>query len=74
MRTTGDPGLVRISSNVDGSEVYLGGKFVGNAPVILKLQAGDYVVEVSKQEYKKYVRELRLLAGADVTFRAELAK
>jgi len=67
-------GTLIITSNVDGSEVYVDGKFIGNVPATIKLEAGEHSVEVRKQGYKKYIRDMNILPDSEVTFNAELIK
>ena len=65
-------GKVMVSSNIQGAEVYVDGAFVGNVPANLKLESGIHIIEVKKQGYSSYRKELRVLGGSELSLRAEL--
>jgi hypothetical protein len=67
-------GTVMVTSSIEGSEVFVDGLLVGNSPVSLPLEAGIHVIEVKKDGYTTYKRELRVLAGGSTTLVADLAK
>lgn len=67
-------GTVIVSANVDGAEVNVDGVFVGNAPANLKLKEGIHIIEVKKDGYQTFKRELRVLANSEVALRATLEK
>lgn len=67
-------GSVAILSNQNDAEIYVDGAFVGNTPSTLKLSAGIHVLEVKKEGYSDYQKTLRVLAGSDLTIRANLSE
>jgi hypothetical protein len=67
-------GTVIVSATPENCEVCVDGIFVGNAPTNLKLSEGIHVIEVKKEGYETFKRELRVLKGSDVVLRAELQK
>jgi hypothetical protein len=67
-------GTVIVSATPENCEVCVDGMFVGNAPMNLKLSEGVHVIEVKKEGYETFKRELRILKGSDVVLRAELQK
>ncbi len=67
-------GFVNVKCDLEESEVYADGGFVGNPPAKLKLTPGAHVIEVKKAGYKGYRRELTVTAGSDLTLRVLLEK
>lgn len=65
-------GTIHVTTNVQDAEILVDGAFVGNAPATLRLGAGMHVVEISKEGYETFRREIRLLGDSEVTLRAEL--
>lgn len=65
-------GTVSISSEPEGAEIYVDGKFVGNAPSRLKLPAGPHGIEVQAPGHKPWQRALEVLKDSEVTLRAVL--
>lgn len=65
-------GTVIVSANVEGSELYIDNVFVGNTPANLKLKEGFHIIEVKKEGYQPFKRELRVLANSEVVLRATL--
>ncbi len=65
-------GTVSISSEPEGAEIYLDGKFVGNASSRLKLPAGPHSIEVRASGRKPWRRTLEVLKDSEVTLRAVL--
>ena len=67
-------GVVMISANVDGADIYVDGMFVGNTPSNLKLKNGIHIIEVKLSGYKSFKRELRVYPDSEVSLRAILNK
>ena len=65
-------GHVSISADVDGADVYIDGKFVGNVPATLTLPSGPHTVEVKDQNGAKWQRELEVLEDSDVKVTAKI--
>jgi hypothetical protein len=68
------PAKVQVVSEPDGADVYLDGSFVSSTPATLELPAGTYQVSVRLPGYREWQRELRVLAGSELTVRARLEK
>jgi hypothetical protein len=68
------PSKVAILSEPDGADVYLDGTFVGSTPATLELPAGNYQVSVRLSGYQEWKRDLRVLAGSEITLRPRLEK
>ena len=67
-------GYVTLKADDEHCEVFVDGSFVGNSPAKLKLLEGMHVVEVKKSGYKDYRRELKVMAGSDLTLTAGLER
>ncbi len=67
-------GHVSISADVDGADIYIDGKFVGNVPATLTLPSGPHTIEVKDQNGAKWQRELEVLEDSDVKVTARLIK
>lgn len=66
--------MVRISSDPNAAEIYLDGSFVGSAPAMLRLQSGTYKIMARMPGFTDWERELKVMAGADVSVNAKLSK
>jgi len=67
-------GHVSILADVEGADVYIDGKFVGNVPASLTLTSGPHKIEVKDQNGASWARELEVLEDSDVKLTARLAK
>lgn len=67
-------GTVLVSSLPENGDVYLDGIFVGNAPTKLTLKEGIHVIEVKKDGFESFKRELRILTNSELSIRAVLDK
>ena len=65
---------VKISSDPDGADVFLDGSFVSSTPAVLHLPSGTYKIAVKMSGYTDWVRELKVLPGAEVSLNAKLTK
>lgn len=70
----GRPGRVRIRTEPESAEIFLGDQLVGHGPSTLELPAGRYVFLVRLNGYLPWRQEVDLLAGADITLVAKLTK
>ncbi len=68
------PAKVQVVSEPDGADVFMDGSFVSSTPATLELPAGTYQVSVRLPGYREWQRELRVLAGSQLTVRARLEK
>ena len=67
-------GHVAISADVDGADIYLDGKFVGNAPATFTLPAGSHKVEVKDQGGMTWERNVEVMEDSEVKLTAHLVK
>ncbi len=65
-------GTVHISSDPDGAEITLDGKFVGTTPSTLKLAAGPHEIELKAPGRQGWKRTLDVLKDSDVSVKAAL--
>ena len=65
---------VKISSDPDGADVTLDGKFVSQTPAVLRLPPGTYKIVVKMSGYADWQREIAILPGAEVSLSAKLDK
>lgn len=68
------PAKVTLRSDPEGADVYLDGSFVSSTPATLELPAGTYKVSVRLPGYQEWQRDLRVLAGSEITLNARLEK
>lgn len=69
-----DKGTVIVSSIPQNADVTVDGIFVGNAPFTLPLTEGIHIIEVRLSGYEPYSKEVRVIAGSQVTIRATLKR
>jgi S1-C subfamily serine protease len=67
-------GKVSISADVEGADIYIDGKFVGNAPATFSLSVGPHKIEIKGQNAAIWQRDLEVLEDSDVKLRAVLTK
>lgn len=67
-------GFLLVNADDSTGDVYLDGAFVGNAPAKLKVEPGAHVIEVKKQGFKDFRREIRVSEGSEQTLHAVLEK
>lgn len=65
-------GRLLVASTVPDAEVYIDGKFVGNAPSTVPLSAGDHVVEVKASRFTEWKRTVSVTDGSDLNVKAVL--
>lgn len=66
-------GALNISSNPTGAEIRINGKVYGNTPMVLpKVLIGECRIEIGKEGYNTYVRELDIAEGKMEEVKAEL--
>jgi serine protease Do len=64
-------GTVTVSSNPDGADVYLDGKFVSNTPAILKIPIGEHAVRVTYPKRVDWERDVDILMDSQLTLKAQ---
>ncbi len=63
-------GTLIITSDPDGAEIYLDGKFVGNVPATLKLATGSHVVRAKSPGRADWERTIEILKDSQATLKA----
>ena len=71
---TSGKGNISISADLDNADIYVDGKFVGDAPAKLSLSAGMHKIEVKGQHGEVWERDLEVLDGSEVSLNAILQK
>ena len=65
-------GRLQVASSVGDAEVYIDGKYVGNAPSTVPLPAGDHTIEVKAAKFSEWKRTISVTDGSDLNIRATL--
>jgi hypothetical protein len=68
------PARVAIHSDPAGAEIYLEGQLAGSTPSTLDLPAGNHQISVRLSGYQEWARDLRVLAGSEISLDAKLEK
>lgn len=63
-------GQVTITSDPDAAEIYVDGKFHGNAPATLKLFAGSHTILLKSPGHADYTRTLEIPKSSKLTLKA----
>jgi hypothetical protein len=63
-----------VTSNPNGAEITVDGKFMGTTESTLKLSPGEHTVKIGKAGYKEWNRTITLGAGSSITIDATLEK
>ena len=67
-------GMLALTSDPAGAEIYVDGKFSGNTPSKLTLDAGQHTIKIAAKDHKEWSRELTVSTGSEVTVNAQLEK
>ena len=67
-------GKLNVSADIENSEVYADGKFVGNAPANLTLKAGTHSIEVKSPGGESWKKELEVLDDSELKLNAVFKK
>jgi len=65
-------GTLVVSSDPDGADVYVDGKFVGNTPATLKLSSGPHTVQVKSLDHVDWQRSIEILKDSQLNLKAQL--
>jgi S1-C subfamily serine protease len=63
-------GRVSILAQNDGADVYVDGKFVGNAPSVVTLSSGTHKVEVKDTRHHVWQRDLEVMPDSELKLNA----
>jgi TPR repeat protein len=67
-------GVVNVTADDNGLEVFADSSFVGNPPTRLTLPPGTHVIEAKKPGFKPYRKEISVTEGSELTLRPSLEK
>ncbi|MCX8094702.1 MAG: PEGA domain-containing protein [Caldisericia bacterium] len=67
-------GTLTIDSYPKEAEVYLNGENIGNTPISIKINVGKYSIEVKKEGYKDYKKEVEIKKGRETIVIANLER
>lgn len=67
-------GTISVDSYPTNSEVYLNGEYIGNTPLSKKINIGKYTIEVKKEGYKIYTKEVEIIRGRETIIIANLER
>lgn len=67
-------GTLTIDSYPKDAEVYINGEYIGNSPISKKLSVGTYSVEVKKEGYKDYKKDVEIKKGKETILIANLER
>lgn len=65
-------GKLQVISTVPDAEVYIDGKFVGDAPSTVPLPAGDHTIEVKASKFSDWKRTISVIDGSDMNVKATM--
>jgi hypothetical protein len=67
-------GAVTISASEDSAEIYLEQNFIGNVPAKLNLPSGKHLIEVKKDGFRPYKKEILIVPNADLNLKVKLER
>ena len=62
-----ESGVLTLSCDTDGAEIYIDGKFVGDTPSTISLVSGTHQIAIKAKGKKDWKRELEVMKGSQVT-------
>ena len=66
-------GTVTVSSDPDGADVYLDGKFIGNTPAVIEIPAGEHAVRLTYSNRVDWERAVEILKDSQLNLKAQLS-
>jgi hypothetical protein len=67
-------GILIVTGNIENCDILVDCKFTGNTPAKLKLTEGTHTIEVKKDGYKPYKKDVTVSEGSELTLRPTLQK
>jgi hypothetical protein len=67
-------GTITVDSYPSQAEVYINGEHIGTTPLSKSLKIGKYIVEVKKEGYKVYSKEIEIKIGKETIVIANLER
>jgi S1-C subfamily serine protease len=71
-QTPAGKGHVAITADIDGADIYIDGKFVGNTPGNFTLHAGPHKIEVKVQSGAVWARDIEVMEDSEMKLSAHL--
>jgi hypothetical protein len=65
-------GVLKVSANVEQANVFIDGKFVGQAPLTVDMGVGAKAIQVSKGGYKDFFQNVESVAGQEMSIQVSL--
>ncbi|MFQ6052301.1 MAG: PEGA domain-containing protein, partial [Candidatus Hydrothermarchaeota archaeon] len=65
-------GKIVVSSDPSDASVYLNDNYKGKTPLELSIQPGNYIIKLTKEGYKDYIKEITVKSGEEVYENATL--
>jgi hypothetical protein len=62
-----ESGVLTLSCDTDGAEIYIDGKFVGDTPSTISLVSGTHQIAIKAKGKKEWKREIEVMKGSQVT-------
>jgi hypothetical protein len=62
-----ESGVLTLSCDTDGAEIYIDGKFVGDTPSTISLVSGAHQIAIKAKGKKDWKREIEVMKGSQVT-------
>ena len=72
--SNGAPATVKITSEPEGADIQIDGRFAGTTPSTLSLPAGSYKIQVRQPGFQDWQRELQIYAGSEINLHAVMSK
>jgi S1-C subfamily serine protease len=67
-------GHISVVADVEGADIYIDGKFVGETPAKFVLPSGKHQIEVKDENRQAWTRDLEVLNDSDVNLRPRLIR
>ncbi|MCI0606334.1 PEGA domain-containing protein [bacterium] len=65
---------VWVNCSPEGADIFVDDAFVGNAPAVLKIEAGKHEIRISLNGYEDWKRPVDILADSELTLSPTLTK
>jgi hypothetical protein len=65
---------VMVNCSPEGADIFVDNAFVGNAPAVLKIEAGKHEIRIALKGYEEWKRPVDVLADSELTLNPTLKK
>jgi hypothetical protein len=72
--SNGAPAMAKITSEPEGADIQVDGRFAGTTPSTLSLPAGGYKIQLKQAGFQDWSRELQVYSGSEINLRAVMSK